>query len=96
VLPALGGLAINEAMAYGLPVICSEGDGTERDLLIPEQTGLLFRKGDAQDLADKLTQLLASQKTRAGMGAVARQHLYQVASMPSMVTRFLDAVGATS
>jgi len=30
------------------------------------------------------------------MGAVARQHLYQVASMPSMVTRFLDAVGATS
>lgn len=96
VLPALGGLAINEAMAYGLPVICSEGDGTERDLLIPEQTGLLFRKGDAQDLAEKLTQLLASQKRRAGMGAVAREHLYRVASMPSMVTRFLDAVGATT
>jgi hypothetical protein len=30
------------------------------------------------------------------MGAVAREHLYRVASMSSMVTRFLDAVGATS
>lgn len=96
VLPALGGLAINEAMAYGLPVICSEGDGTERDLLIPERTGLLFRKGDAQDLADKLSQLLASPTRRAGMGAIAREHLYRVASMSSMVTRFLDAVSVPS
>lgn len=93
VLPALGGLAINEAMAYGLPVICSEGDGTEQDLLIPEQTGLFFKKGDSQDLAEKMSRLLASHEKRQGMGELARAHLYRAASMSSMVTRFLTAVG---
>ena len=33
VLPSRGGLAINHAMASGLPVIVSEGDGTELDLI---------------------------------------------------------------
>lgn len=94
VLPALGGLAINQAMAYGLPVIYSEGDGTEKDLLIPGQTGLVFTKGDARDLADKMSFLLASHTKRARMGAAAREHLYRVASMSSMVQRFLRAVGA--
>ena len=93
VLPALGGLAINEAMAYSLPVVCSEGDGTERDLVIPGRTGLLFRKNDRQDLADKLTELLASATQRAVIGGQAREHVYQVASMSSMVSRFLSAVG---
>ena len=39
VLPGTGGLAINEAMAYGLPVICSEADGTEKDLVIKVERG---------------------------------------------------------
>jgi glycosyltransferase involved in cell wall biosynthesis len=33
VLPGLGGMAISEAMAHGLPVIVSVGDGCERDLV---------------------------------------------------------------
>ncbi|HEY6222321.1 MAG TPA: glycosyltransferase [Gemmatimonadales bacterium] len=94
VLPSLGGLAINEAMAYALPVICSEGDGTERDLVIPGRTGVFFRKNDRQDLADKLSQLLASATERTVMGELARDHVYRVASMSSMVSRFLAAVGA--
>jgi glycosyltransferase involved in cell wall biosynthesis len=94
VLPALGGLAINQAMAYGLPVICSEGDGTEKDLVIPGQTGLLFRPGDVHNLADKVMELLGSHAERRAMGEGARAHLYRVASMPAMVSRFLTAVGA--
>jgi len=93
VLPALGGLAINEAMAYGLPVICSEGDGTEQDLVIPGRTGLFFRKNDISDLAEKVLQLLASATRRIDMGAGAREHVYRVASMSRMVSRFLGAVG---
>jgi glycosyltransferase involved in cell wall biosynthesis len=94
VLPALGGLAINEAMAYGLPVVCSEGDGTEKDLQIPEKTGVFFKKGESQDLADKISQLLDAPTRRRAMGEAAREHLYRVASMESMVNRFLYAVGA--
>jgi glycosyltransferase involved in cell wall biosynthesis len=33
VLPGLGGMAISEAMAHGLPVIVSVGDGCEKDLV---------------------------------------------------------------
>jgi glycosyltransferase involved in cell wall biosynthesis len=33
VLPGLGGLAISDAMAHGLPVICHSGDGSELDLI---------------------------------------------------------------
>ncbi|HKE88933.1 MAG TPA: glycosyltransferase [Gemmatimonadales bacterium] len=96
VLPALGGLAINEAMAYGLPVICAEGDGTEQDLVIPGRTGLIFRKNDRADLADKVLQLLASATWRTDMGEGAREHVYRVASMSSMVSRFLGGVGVSA
>lgn len=33
VLPGTGGLAIQEAMSYGLPVIVAQGDGTQDDLV---------------------------------------------------------------
>ena len=58
VLPGLGGLAINQAMAYGLPVVCAEGDGTEKDLVVPGVTGLFFRRDDAPDLTNKIQSLL--------------------------------------
>ncbi|WP_158642698.1 glycosyltransferase family 4 protein [Chitinophaga japonensis] len=40
VLPGLGGLAISEAMAHGLPVIASIGDGCEADL-VDETNGVI-------------------------------------------------------
>ena len=36
VLPGTGGLAVQEAMGYGLPVIVAKGDGTQDDLVRPE------------------------------------------------------------
>ncbi|MFO7668342.1 MAG: glycosyltransferase family 4 protein [Bacteroidales bacterium] len=58
VLGGMGGLSINEAMAYGLPVICSRCDGTERDLISDGHNGLFFKEGDADDLASKIETLL--------------------------------------
>ncbi len=51
VLAGMGGLSINEAMAYGLPVICSRCDGTEKDLVMDGVNGLYFQEGDAKDFA---------------------------------------------
>ena len=36
VLPGTGGLAVQEAMSHALPVIVAEGDGTQGDLVRPE------------------------------------------------------------
>ena len=73
VLGGMGGLSINEAMAYGLPVICSRCDGTERDLISDGHNGLFFKEGDADDLASKIETLLRDpDKTRAmGINAFA-------------------------
>lgn len=49
VLPGTGGLAVQEAMAAGLPVIVAEGDGTERDL-VSAGNGWLVPVGDAAAL----------------------------------------------
>ncbi|MFN8426382.1 MAG: glycosyltransferase [Anaerolineales bacterium] len=35
-LPGTGGLAVQEAMSYGLPVIVAQGDGTQDDLVRKE------------------------------------------------------------
>jgi glycosyltransferase involved in cell wall biosynthesis len=92
VLPGLGGLAINQAMAYGLPVVCAEGDGTEKDLVVPGVTGLFFRRDDAPDLTNKIQSLLSDPGNVRRMGALARQRVYKVASMSCMLDRFVSAL----
>jgi glycosyltransferase involved in cell wall biosynthesis len=47
VLPGTGGLAVQQAMTYGLPVIVGEGDGTQDDLVRPENGWLLSEAGVA-------------------------------------------------
>jgi len=47
------GLTLLEAFACGLPVI-SSGIESLRDLVRPEDTGLIFNAGNSQDLADKV------------------------------------------
>lgn len=51
VLPGIGGLALNQAMYWMTPCICSEADGTEEDLVIEGSTGFRFKKNDVYDLA---------------------------------------------
>lgn len=67
-------MVVLEAMAYGKPVIGSRIGG------IPEQikdgvTGCLFTMGDAEELASKLTMVMADRDLRIRMGRAARQRL---------------------
>ena len=45
------GLAVNEAMQFGLPVVVSDRVGCRHDLVIPGVTGDIFPSGDANRLA---------------------------------------------
>lgn len=51
VLPGIGGLALNQAMFWNAPCICSEADGTEEDLVTDGVTGFRFQTGDEKSLA---------------------------------------------
>jgi len=68
VLAGMGGLSINEAMAYGKAVICSRCDGTEKDLVKDGFNGLYFREGDAADLASRIEVLLHDPLLSQSMG----------------------------
>jgi glycosyltransferase involved in cell wall biosynthesis len=50
------GLSVYEALARGVPVIVADG-AAARDAVVDGENGLLFRTGDAHDLAAKIAQL---------------------------------------
>jgi len=62
------GLAMNEAMASGRPVIASSRVGGARDLIQPSATGWIFESGDLSDLHRVL-------QTAVAMGAGALQQM---------------------
>jgi glycosyltransferase involved in cell wall biosynthesis len=63
VLPSDGletwGLAINEAMACGVPAVASDMVGCGPDLIVPGATGATFALGDIPGLADAIAAVLA-------------------------------------
>lgn len=73
VLAGMGGLSINEAMCFGLPIICSRGDGTEKFLVRHSVNGFFFREGDLRDLTAKIGTLLADNELRKSMGEASRK-----------------------
>lgn len=69
-------LPVAEAQAAGTPVIAADCSGTP-ELVRDGETALLFKRGDADDLADKICLLLAEEELREAMGAAAREHVLE-------------------
>jgi glycosyltransferase involved in cell wall biosynthesis len=65
------GMVIVEAFASGTPVIASR-IGALADIVAEGETGLLFKPGDAKDMADKLSWALNHPEQMAEMGHKAR------------------------
>jgi starch synthase len=97
VLPSLVeafGMVLLEAMASGTPPIGSTAGGIP-DIIIDDVNGLLFRKGDWEDLASKLSMLIADKNLRDKLATNARKHAekyyswFSIASSLSMVYKRL-------
>jgi len=56
------GLVINEALASGIPVICSENVGSAPNLLSGEHVGYTFNPKSSGDLLDKMKKIIADLK----------------------------------
>jgi len=75
VLPSIDepwGLAINEAMCAGLPIVASSELGCIPDLVRDRGNGLVFQAGNIAALADALRLLIANAQLRERMGKVSR------------------------
>jgi glycosyltransferase involved in cell wall biosynthesis len=94
ILPGTGGLAINEAMAYELPLISTIGDGTVSDLLIDGFNG--FFLNDKPDLENIFLickkAVLTEKQELIEMGRRSRKIVSEKATLQIMVSGFESAV----
>jgi glycosyltransferase involved in cell wall biosynthesis len=100
VLPSFGrgetwGLAVNEAMNLGRPVIVSSHVGCGPDLVVPGETGWTFPAGETGSLSACLSEALEKPETLRKMGEAARRRVehYSYASATRSLLKVLEAVG---
>jgi glycosyltransferase involved in cell wall biosynthesis len=91
VLPGTGGLAVQQAMAHGLPVVVAEGDGTQDDLVQPGN-GWRIPPGDMESLAAALRQALSDPARLRRMGRESYRIVAEEANLERMVGVFIQAI----
>jgi glycosyltransferase involved in cell wall biosynthesis len=89
VLPGTGGLAVQEAMSWGLPVVMGEGDGTNDDLVRPENGWQLSGPGT---LAEALGEALSDVARLRRMGAYSYRIVAEEINLEQMTAAFVQAL----
>ena len=91
VLPGTGGLAVQQAMSFGLPVIVADGDGTQSELVSPKN-GWLVKPGNLDDLLAALQAALSDPEHLRPMGAESYRLVSEEINLDKMVAGFLRAI----
>jgi glycosyltransferase involved in cell wall biosynthesis len=91
VLPGTGGLAVQEAMSYGLPVIVAQGDGTQDDL-VRKENGWQIRPGDFEALLFTMKDALSDVARLRRMGEESYRIVKEEINIEKMVETFVDAL----
>ncbi|HZS59620.1 MAG TPA: glycosyltransferase family 4 protein [Gemmatimonadaceae bacterium] len=88
------GLAVNEAMACGLPAIVSDAVGCAPDLIVEGVTGSTYPAGNCSALADALARLTMDPPRTHAMGVAAAAHVagYSVECAAHGVRQAMEAV----
>ena len=91
VLPGTGGLAVQEAMSYGLPIIVAKGDGTQDDL-VRESNGWQIPPDDYAALVRTMRLALSDVKRLRTMGAESYRIVSEEINLEKMVDVFVQAL----
>jgi glycosyltransferase involved in cell wall biosynthesis len=90
-LPGTGGLAVQQAMSFGLPVIVAQGDGTQDDLVRLEN-GWRIPPDDLGALIGALRTALSSPARLRQMGAASYRIVAEEVNLERMVDVFVQAL----
>ncbi|MDP1779649.1 MAG: glycosyltransferase family 4 protein, partial [Anaerolineales bacterium] len=93
VLPGTGGLAVQEAMSYGLPVIVAKGDGTQDDL-VREGNGWQINPEDYGALVSTMQNALSDMARLRKMGAESYRIVSEEINIQKMVDVFVRALNS--
>jgi glycosyltransferase involved in cell wall biosynthesis len=91
VLPGTGGLAIQEAMSYGLPVIVAQGDGTQDDL-VGKENGWQIPPDDFDTLVSTMKDALSDAARLHRMGGESYRIVKEEINIEKMVETFVRAL----
>ena len=91
VLPGTGGLAVQEAMSYGLPVIVAQGDGTQDDL-VRQENGWQIPPNDYNALVSTMKEALSDVARLRKMGAVSYRIVAEEINIGKMVETFVTVL----
>ena len=99
VLPGRGGLAINQAIVNGLPVVCNTpADGTEIDMIENGSNGYLIEDMDSVELVAVLRKMMKNRRF-IEMGQKASEFViqsYNINAMMDVVRRTITDLTAES
>jgi glycosyltransferase involved in cell wall biosynthesis len=91
VLPGTGGLAVQQAMSFGLPVIVGESDGTQSDL-VRDENGWTLTNASAEALSRIMLRALSNIPMLQSMGAASYRIVSQEVNLENMVDAFALAI----
>ena len=95
VLPGTGGLAVQEAMSYGLPVIVAQGDGTQDDL-VRKENGWQIPPDDFEMLLSTMKDALSDVAGLRKMGEESYRIVAEEINIEKMVEIFVKALNSLS
>jgi glycosyltransferase involved in cell wall biosynthesis len=93
VLPGTGGLAVQQAMSHGLPVIVARGDGTQDDLVRPEN-GWQVPPDDYEALLHTMKDALSDAARLRKMGEASYRIVREEINIEKMAETFIEALNS--
>ncbi len=94
-LPGTGGLAVQQAMSFALPVLVAEADGTQADL-VREGNGRVLPPGDEDALVAELQAALSDPARLRQMGQESYRIVAEEINLERMVKVFAEAIASTN
>jgi glycosyltransferase involved in cell wall biosynthesis len=88
VLTGAGGLSINDAMTFAKPVICTHADGTEKDLVIPHQTGFIYE--NEKELLNYMEFFILNPQIATQMGQNAQNKILNEINLNSVASKYIN------
>jgi glycosyltransferase involved in cell wall biosynthesis len=82
---------ISEGMAFGLPIVTFQADGTEYDLIRDKESGFILTLGDSSDFRNAIEILQQDKELASQMGRSGRLMVEQEFTTDNMVRQIIKA-----
>jgi glycosyltransferase involved in cell wall biosynthesis len=83
------GIALTEAMAMGIPSVCSNSEGV-LDIAVDGETSYLFENKNSSDLALKIEQLIVSPEKRILFGKAANKRAIEFFALDNLTDKIIS------